>query len=303
MPDRRELSKAVIESALEIATRLKARALLVAGDAGALEDSLDGFSNLPADLELIVAASQTDLEHHLPPGTRATQLRVPELAYSRLGRVKVALVLGLSKGVLRQGELVVCVTGAFGKGAFDGLVVVEVGLESEVLGVAGDVSLPATVNPEVFERTLDLATRIAVEGREGKPLGTLFVLGDSDEIEPYTKQLIMNPFRGYPEAERNLLDPKLEETIKEFAALDGAFLVRGDGVVLSAGAYLRTGLADAELEQGLGARHAAAIGITAATKAVAIAVSSSTGAVRVYMGGKLIVAIERPLQRRIAGSG
>ena len=72
--------------------------------------------------------------------------------------------------------------------------------------------------------------------------------------------------------------------------------------MLAAGTYLRTGLADAELEQGLGARHAAAIGITAATGAVAIVVSSSTGAVRVYMGGKLLVAIERPQQRRIAPS-
>jgi DNA integrity scanning protein DisA with diadenylate cyclase activity len=297
-PDRKDMSRVVLENAVSTATQLQARALLVAADSRALEGAIPAFEKVPPSLDVIIAASQGDLDA-VPPASRATLLRVPELAYSRLGRIKLALLLGLSKGVLRPGQLVVCVTGAFGRGALDALVVVEVGRESEVLGISGDVSLPKAVNPEVFERTLDLATKIAVEGREGKPLGTIFVLGDPDEIQPYTKQLIMNPFRGYPENERNLLDPRLEETIKEFAALDGAFVVRGDGVVLGAGTYLRTGLADAELEQGLGARHAAAIGVTAATGAVAVVVSSSTGAVRVYMGGKLVVAIDRPQSRRM----
>jgi len=45
-------------------------------------------------------------------------------------------------------------------------------------------------------------------------------------------------------------------------------------------------------------RHAAALGVTAATRAVAVVVSSSTGTVRVYMGGKLLVAVERPPPRR-----
>lgn len=302
MADRKETAAAFLQSAGEIATKLKARAILIAGEARAFDAAVGSWEKLPPGVEIIVAAAQADLERAVPEGVRATLLRVPDLSQSRLGRIKLALLLGLSKGVLRPGELVVCVAGSQGRGTLDSVVAVEVGRESEVLGVSNDVSLPSAVNPEVFERTLDLAQRIAVEGREGKPLGTTFVLGDPDEVEPFTKQLIINPFRGYPENERNVLDPALEETIKEFAALDGAFLVRGDGVVLSAGTYLRTGLADAELEQGLGARHAAAIGITAATRAVAVVVSSSTGTVRVYMGGKLLVAIERPQARRSSGS-
>jgi DNA integrity scanning protein DisA with diadenylate cyclase activity len=295
--DRKATSRVLLETAAEIATRLKAHAILLTAEVRAFDAVSNEWPQLP-EVEIIVAGSQVELERAVPEGARATLLRVPELAQSRLGRIKLALILGLSKGILRQGELVVCVTGAQGRGQLDSIIVVEVGRESEVLGVSSEVSLPRAVNPEVFERTLDLAQRIAVEGREGKPLGTTFVLGDPEEVLPYTKQLIINPFRGYPENERNLLDPALEETLKEFAALDGAFLVRGDGVVLTAGTYLRTGLADAELEQGLGARHAAAIGITAATRAAAVVVSSSTGAVRVYMGGRLLVAIERPVPPR-----
>jgi diadenylate cyclase len=98
-----------------------------------------------------------------------------------------------------------------------------------------------------------------------------------------------------PEAGRNVLDPALEETVKEFSALDGAFVVRGDGVVLTAGSHLlpppgaATGLAG-----GLGTRHGAAAGITAATGAVAVCVSQSTGTVSVYKGGRLVADIQRP---------
>ena len=84
-----------------------------------------------------------------------------------------------------------------------------------------------------------IANEIAVEGREGKPTGTIFVLGDTNSVNAYIRQLIINPFRGYSEAERSILDPGLDETIKEFASIDGAFVITGDGVVLSAGSYLR----------------------------------------------------------------
>ncbi len=82
---------------------------------------------------------------------------------------------------------------------------------------------------------LTLAGELGVEGREGRPVGTLFVIGDSDRVLAQSHQLVINPFHGYPEVERNILDPRLEETIKEFSAIDGAFIVRGDGVVLGGG--------------------------------------------------------------------
>ena len=99
------------------------------------------------------------------------------------------------------------------------------------------------------------------------PVGTLFVIGDSDQVLTQSHQLVINPFHGYPENERNILDPRLEETIKEFSAIDGAFVIRGDGVILAAGAYLapRSKL-DEKLPQGLGTRHEAAAGITAMTR-------------------------------------
>jgi DNA integrity scanning protein DisA with diadenylate cyclase activity len=147
------------------------------------------------------------------------------------------------------------------------------------------------VIPEVFERLLTIATHLAIEGREGHPIGTIFVVGDVLRVLAQSRGMILNPFQGHPESERNVLDPRLEETIKEFSAIDGAFVVRGDGVVLTAGTLLATnGMAEA-LPKGLGARHAAAAAITATTHAIAIAVSASTGIVSVYKSGQMLTDI------------
>ncbi len=121
----------------------------------------------------------------------------------------------------------------------------------------------------------------------------LFVLGDHDKVRGWTHQMVMNPFKGYRDEEKNILDPSLAETVKEFSTIDGAFLVRGDGVIEAAGAFLRTGKQAAEAVPGLGARHAAAAGVTARTAALAVALSQSTGRVSLFAGGKLVMQLDR----------
>src|SRR5205807_1034025 len=135
--------------------------------------------------------------------------------------------------------------------------------------------------------------QLAAERREGRPGGTLFVLGDSEAVLAQSRSLVLNPFQGHPESVRNVLDPAVEETIKEFAALDGAFVVRDDGVVLSAGTQLVPTAPHAPLPGGLGTRHAAAAGITASTAALAVCVSQSTGAVSIFKSGRLVTGIQR----------
>ncbi|KMQ50820.1 hypothetical protein CHISP_2171 [Chitinispirillum alkaliphilum] len=96
------------------------------------------------------------------------------------------------------------------------------------------------------------------------------------------------------------MDPGLIETIKEFASIDGAFIVTGDGIVLSAGSYLRPQLSARELELlpgGFGARHAAAAGITACTNSLAITISESTGMVTLFKGGVMMMSLSKPVVR------
>jgi DNA integrity scanning protein DisA with diadenylate cyclase activity len=146
----------------------------------------------------------------------------------------------------------------------------------------------------VFEKLLTLANELAAQGREQRPVGAIFVVGDSENVLENSRQLVFNPFKGYSEEERNILTGDLDETIKEFSAIDGAFIFRGDGVVLSAGRYLVPKGKPAEpLRSGLGARHEAAAAITAVTDAVAICVSQSTQTITIYNSGRTLTEIER----------
>jgi diadenylate cyclase len=112
-----------------------------------------------------------------------------------------------------------------------------------------------------------------------------------------SRQLILNPFQGISEAERNALDPPIRDAVKTFSALDGAFVVREDGVVLAAGRYLLTMSRDVKLPMGLGARHSAAASITTETKSIGITVSQTTGRVRVFKQGEIVLELRQKMRR------
>ena len=108
------------------------------------------------------------------------------------------------------GDRIVCLTGIDGSGTIDTIIVLDLGTEIEMFASAAADPLPADVTPAVFERLLTLASELGLEGREGRPVGTLFVVGDSDSVLEQSHQLVINPFHGYPETERNVIDPRLE---------------------------------------------------------------------------------------------
>ena len=192
------------------------------------------------------------------------------------------------------GDNIGSLTGIAGAGNPDTLMILEIGKELEILGGHAGDFLTSDVNPEVLVRILDLTARLSLEGREGKPVGASFIVGDDQKVLSFTRQMTINPFRGYPEEERNILSPELEETVKEFASIDGVFIVRGDGVILTAGAYLQPPGGEKPIEPGLGARHTAAASITEATSSIAVVLSESTGTARLYRDGSVVMAIERP---------
>ena len=99
----------------------------------------------------------------------------------------------------------------------------------------------------MFEKVLRIALELAHEGREGKPVGAIFVLGDHHEVVKCSLEGRINPFKGYTEKERNVMDDSMKETVKEIAKLDGAFIIKGIGVVVSACATLRPALAGEQI--------------------------------------------------------
>lgn len=146
------------------------------------------------------------------------------------------------------------------------------------------------VNLETLKQVIMLAVEIAREGREGRRLGTLFVISDSDEVIKHSRNLILDPLYGHPHHLKRIEDPEMRETLKELAMLDGAFIVSDKGVVLSACRYIDVSSEGIKLPLGLGSRHMAAASITKHTKAVAVVVSESS-VVRVFDDGELISEI------------
>ena len=146
------------------------------------------------------------------------------------------------------------------------------------------------VDKQVLEHTISLAVEIAREGREGRKIGTLFVVGDSSEVTKRSKPLILDPLHGHPEGSKQIEDPDTRETIKELAQLDGAFLVSNAGVVLSAARYIDAASESLDLPLGLGSRHMAGASISRQTNAVAVVVSESS-MVRMFDDGELVSEI------------
>ncbi|HEY6582240.1 MAG TPA: diadenylate cyclase [Rubrobacter sp.] len=146
------------------------------------------------------------------------------------------------------------------------------------------------VDADVLKQTVSLAVEIAREGREGRKIGTLFVVGDSRAVIKRSKPLILDPLQGHPDEDKQIVSPDMRETIKELAQLDGAFLVSNSGVVLSAARYIDAASDSLNLPLGLGSRHMAGASISRNTNAVAVVVSESS-MVRMFDDGELVSEI------------
>lgn len=143
------------------------------------------------------------------------------------------------------------------------------------------------VDVATLEHVLMVAIELAREGREGRRVGTIFVLGDTDAVLERSRCLILDPLKGHPDEDKNLADPDVRETVKELAQLDGGFVVRDDGVVVSATRYFDAEYRGLDLPLGLGARHVAGASISRSTEAVSVVVSESA-MVRLFDDGELV---------------
>lgn len=279
----------IVKAAVDVAKAASARVLFVY--VSAVDDlaALQAAVKPPTRLILVCRDAQEELR---AKDASAEVLTVPAFNLTRMGQIKMATLMAFSQQLLKAGDVFVFLAGVIGHG-IDTLVTMRVGEEYELVQSVGQPSLTERIKPAVFQKVLTLALELAQEGREGKPVGALFVIGDYREVQKYCVEGRINPFKGYTEKERNILDDSMRETVKEMAKLDGAFVIKGNGVIVSGGTTLRPALAGEELPQGLGARHSAAAAITASTKSISISLSESTGTVRVWRLGAMITEIEK----------
>lgn len=284
MTDPTRVARLLLESASELARASNARAII------AYVDALPELEAVPSRT-ILVARDDEDLKRIAPLAESAAgYIEVPNVTLNRLGQVTLAGIIALSSRLVDLGDTAVFLTGPF-RSIIDTLVVMTIGSEYELFDTTDQPSIDEHIKRAVFHRVLSIALGIGQHGREGKRIGSLFVVGDTRHVIDQSEQMILNPFKGYSEKERNILDEQMTETVKEYSSLDGAFIIRGNGVIETAGARLKAGLSEG-LPSGLGARHAAAAGITANTKSIAISVSQTDGHVRVWRAGKMVASFE-----------
>ncbi|MBN2539194.1 MAG: diadenylate cyclase [Deltaproteobacteria bacterium] len=285
-------NESIMKFACTFAEEIQAKAILLYGD---VAPDILAQKNEKACFDTILITREGD---NVPYNAEFFKniINIPNVNVTRLSQIKIVITKGLATGLFKKGDKLVCLTGIPKFGHIDSIFIIDVGREFEIL-ISEDVSeIFEDIHPEVFETILNIALELAAQGREGRPIGTIFVLGDHEKVLELSRQMIINPFMGYREEEKNILDRNLRDTIKEFSALDGAFVVRGDGVLMTAGRHLSAALESKDFPQGLGSRHIAAAGITSVTGAIAIAISESTGTVRIFKKGKIFVDIEKSME-------
>jgi DNA integrity scanning protein DisA with diadenylate cyclase activity/mannitol/fructose-specific phosphotransferase system IIA component (Ntr-type) len=282
--EKTEFNEFFLKNSVEVAREAQCMSIMLFGDVAI--DSIDTES-IFENIKFIRVVQRTSTANPVVDSLHA-ELHVSVMPTGLEHAFRGAILLGMTKNMVAHDEKVCCIGCSSMSGILDTMVIVDVRKEFHPILMSSTKFLQCDIRPEVLERTLSIASEIAKEGREGKAVGCLFVLGDIGKISLFMKPLVLNPFYGYPESERNILNSIMDETIKEFSLIDGAFVIRGDGIVESAGTLIYTPDHNIVMPSGFGTRHAAAASISWAAECVAIAVSESTRSVTLFQNGQMI---------------
>jgi len=288
----KQQNRIMVETACSIVKKTHSKGVLLYAD---MIEDYDALAKIGQEKQVeMILAIQEESSFQEASSIFNKVLRIPNVPLGRINQIKMAIIQALSKGLVKKGDKWVCLSGIPQSKALDNLLLLEFGKEFEIISSSDLPILSEIVMPEVFETVLTLALELSSEAREGrKPAGTIFVLGKHEDVFKFSHPMVINPFQGYPEEERNILDHRLKETVKEFSSVDGAFIFREDGVILAAGRHLDASGENIEIPLGLGSRHRAAAGITSLTDALAIVISEETGEVRIFHHGKIFMEFEK----------
>ncbi len=283
--DKKTTTEIIIRSGLQIAKKISAVAIFVSGDMD-VEDSdtsipVYKLSRRPKSIiDNLVSTSSSDKDH-----IKTVHEQIRRENKGNLQHIEQTAALEYIVGKLRIGTIV-----ALMKMKDSTSIIVHNISESPLIKLMKECE--ERVSPDIMRCVLNIAFDIASTGREGRKVGTAFIVGDSKEVMQRSHQMIINPYIGQKNEDRNLLDKSNWESIKELALLDGSFVISKEGLVHAAGRYLDVDAKDLDIEKGLGGRHVSAAAITRDTFAIAITISESGGIIRVYMDGKEMLYLD-----------
>ncbi|QDS93159.1 DisA bacterial checkpoint controller nucleotide-binding protein [Roseimaritima multifibrata] len=285
----------MVRMAVRTAEALGAGAILILLDGTTDWKKLSQLCN--EKISTIVAADrEEDLEGAAEVGLLPLALNKEKAPL--LERLQHALLEAAADELIRPNGEVITLYSGFQQGRFDSISHMQLDERMRRLSVRDLQRLESSVPLNTLKAVVDLAVQIGREGREGKAVGALFVVGDTRRVLEHTKDSGADPFRGYNKKHRNLMDARVSEDAKEISQLDGAFIITPDGYIERSRQMLEVSHEDLQMSKGLGARHWAGAAITRKTKAISVVVSQSTGTVRLYQNGVLVMRIE-PMDKAV----
>ena len=282
----------LLKAARRMARENEAKVILILAE---LPFDFKAIKKSMRDARLLVASDKPDVQR----AAREDDVDVVPLLQepeTRQFQLSQALLEAIADELLKSGDKIVAMYANFERETLDTLSIINLAEHLAKLTSRDLQRLETQVPLETLRTVVDLAVEISRDGREGKPVGTLFAVGQHRKVMAHSHEQVHDPFRGYPQKERLIRNPRVRESVKELASIDGAFVISADGVVQAAGRILDAPATGLTLSKGLGARHWAAAAISKATQAVAIAVSESTGTVRIFQNGFVVLRIE-PMDR------
>jgi DNA integrity scanning protein DisA with diadenylate cyclase activity len=282
-----------IDSALILARRTSAEALLILAPKRVPAEVIRA---IPTDLKVVVGVAHEDLEAHFRElGCKVVS--TPGRFRSRTAQARHALFQARTARLLGAARRVVVVTAAPGRQALSSVSLIDLDLEFEEAAVLDRAIQQHGMRADVLANLLDVAIEIGMFGVEGREIGTILVYGATGQVQKRSRQLTFNPYHGYAERSRSVAEAEVRESLKIFAQMDGAILIRNDGVVAAAGRFLLVPAGEQVTVRGRGTRHQAGAFITRVTPALAIVVSETSGEVTIFADGKPIYSLS-PRARR-----
>ena len=226
-----------VDSALKLGKQTEADAILVL-----LEKSVD-WAKLKkkaasSDLLLIASNNEDVIESAERASIETTRLEMEEASIQN--QLTQAVLSSVANEKIQPGSTVVAIYSGFDADNIDTISVLRL---TERLGklTARDLrKLETKVPLETLKIVVDLAVEIGRDGREGKPVGTMFVVGDHRKVLEESRPGGFDFVKGYTRKERNLNDGRVREGIKEIAQLDGMFIIASDGTVEGSGRIIDT---------------------------------------------------------------
>lgn len=261
------------------------------------DGSTPAAASIPLPKLIVAANTPEELEGAMEEGIECIDLEMTD--YPMNERLTQALLEAVSDEMIPTRSSVVTLYGGFGADELDSVSLMHLDEHFEKLTIHDLRNLETTVPLDILKVIVDLAIDIGRDGREGKPVGTLFVIGDVRKVLEQSRPVGFDPVRGYKREERNIADPKTREGVKEIAQLDGAFIISPQGIIEACCRAITSTAQNITLSKGLGTRHWAAAAITRSCKAIAVSVSQTSGAVRIFQNGEVVLRIEQTKRRPV----